>query len=119
MFLELYSSKRENRYKNTMFMWHKRKWLCMRIAIMLLFILFVLFCLDGEAYAHCKHIFPDEVMDLQGHFLSFILEIEKSICSEGRNELILSSFSDRDASLIMIICKEKSCFPINCCYLLI
>ena len=33
-------------------------------------------------------------------------------------ELILSSFFDRDASLILIICKEKSCFPINCCYLL-
>ena len=51
-------------------MWHKRKWVCIRIAIMLLFILFVLFCLDGEAYANCKHVFPDEVMDLQGHFLS-------------------------------------------------
>jgi hypothetical protein len=57
-------------------------------------------------------------MDLQGHFISFILEIEKSLSSEGRNELILFSFSAIDASLILIICKEKSCFPINIYYLL-
>ena len=95
----------------------KRRWLRKRIAISLLLILFCLFCLDGEAYAHCKSIFPDEIMDLHGHFLSFLSESEKPIFYEGEKEVILSSFTDRYVSWISTICKEKSCFPINCCHL--
>lgn len=97
---------------------YKRKCLCMRIAIMLLFILLVLFCLDGEAYAYCKSIFPDEIMDLCGHFRSFLSEIEKPVYLEGKNELILNSFDDRYESLILNICKEKRSLSNNCYYLL-
>ena len=85
---------------------------CKRTGIVLLFVFFVLFCLDGEAYVHCKSIFPDEIMDLHGHILSSPLEIEQHICSEISNEHESFSLVDRHVSYVLFTYKIRNCFPI-------
>ena len=81
-------------------------------------IFFVLFCLDGEAYVHCKSIFPDEIMDLHGNILSSLPEIEQPICYEIRNEHESPYLIDRFLSFVLFTYKARICFPINNCYLL-
>lgn len=110
-------SKNETSHRSTLFMSHKLNRWCKKTGIVLLFVFLVLFCLDGEAYVHCKSIFPDEIMDLHGNILSSLPEIEQPICSEIRNEYKSSYLIDRFLSCVLFTYKARICFPINNYYL--
>ncbi len=108
--LKRHSIKKEKNCKRALFAKHKdrmrRKWMIM----LLLCILMALFFLDGEAYAHCNSIFPDEIMDLHGHLPS---EMEKPILSENRSEQESQYCIERYTPSPFVVCLAKRCFFIN------
>ncbi|MGA1840161.1 MAG: hypothetical protein ACMUIU_05995 [bacterium] len=109
---------KRNRQGFTPLMSHKLNRYHKRICIILLFVFFVLFCLDGIAYVHCKSIFPDEIMDIHGSILSSILRIEQPVSCETGNEPISFPVTGIYISCILIAYTLKRCFPVNNYHLL-
>lgn len=117
VYLRLKSYKKENGNKGALFFLNKQENRRRRTGIVLLFILFVLFCLDGMAYVNCKSIFPDEIMDVHGYLLSSLSENELPLYCKARNESINSAVTDIYMSCILYSYKIRVCFSINNQYL--
>jgi hypothetical protein len=96
---------------------HKNREWYNRIIILLVCILIAILYLHGEDYAHCKCIYPDEIMDLQCSIFLSRLKHEETICYASRDDIQFIPSVDIQIFSIYSVCIANASFFNKYCHL--